>query len=164
MAIRRLMTGALAAVVLVGLPVSASSAQLPERITAYSDPAVHVSPDHVVELRLYLTSCTNALACTAPVGLYGRAGRRLTSTANAGLIPTPGGGEAFAAVRLLAGTWRTLQRTHRIIARVVVHFPDASTQLLGFETLLPPAPGQKRYCAGPPRSFGPPCRPSPIQS
>ena len=164
MTIERLVIGVLvAAVVMVGLPVSAVSAQLPEQITAYADPAVHVSPDHVAELPFYLTSCTTALACTAPVGLYGRAGRRLTSTANTGVMPSPGGGEAFAAVRLLSGTWRTLQRTHRVVARVVVRFPDASTQLLGFETLLPPAPGQKRYCAGPPHSFVPPCRRGPIQ-
>jgi hypothetical protein len=71
-------------------------------------------------------------------------------------MPSPGD-DVFAAVRLTAGAWRTLERTHRILSRVIASFPDGRKHQLGFETLLPPAPGQKPHCAGVAHSLAPPC-------
>ena len=156
----RLLAGAGAAVAVIGVvaPAVAVPGQLPERVTAFADPAVHVTPDRVAELPFYLSSCTTGPACVAPVALYTRGGVRLTSTVAAALLPSPGDGIEFAAVRVTAGGWRMLRRTRRLVARVVIRFPNETSELLGYETLLPPTPGEAPYCTGVLHSMGPLCR------
>jgi hypothetical protein len=157
----RLLAGAAGvAVTLVGgvAPAVAVSGELPERITAFADPAVHVTPDRVAELRFYLSSCTTGPACVAPVALYTRGGARLTSTVAAALLPSPGDQSEFAAVRVTASAWRIVRRSRRLVARVVIRFPNGTSELLGYETLLPPTPGEAPYCTGVLHAMGPPCR------
>jgi hypothetical protein len=162
----RLLAGAAGAAVAVAViggvaPAVAVARQLGERVTAFADPAVHVTPDRVAELRFFLSSCSTGPACVAPVGLYTRGGRRLTSTVAAALLPSPGDQSEFAAVRVTMDAWRTLRRTRRLVARVVIRFPNGTSELLGYETLLPPTPGEAPYCTGVLHRMGPPCRRAP---
>ncbi len=154
----RLLAGAAATLIWALAPGSSASGELPERITAFADPAVYVTPDRVAELQFYLSSCTTGPACGAPVALYSRTGQRLSDTTPAALLPSPGDHAEFAAVRLTAGAWRTLKRAHRLVAHVTVRFPNGSSELLGYETLLPPARGEAPYCTGVLHPLGPPCR------
>lgn len=148
------------AVALIGgvAPAVAVSGQLPERVAAFADPAVQLTPDRVAELRFYLSSCTTSPACVAPVALYTRGGLRLTSTVAAALLPSPGDRSEFAAVRVTTRGWRMLRRTRRLVARVVIRFPNGTSELLGYETLLPPTRGEAPYCTGVLHPMGPPCR------
>jgi hypothetical protein len=130
-----------------------------EHITSSADVSVHVTPDRIAEIPFYLQSCTNSVACVAPVALYSPSGRRLTQTAPAAFLPgPPGSGDnaAFPGLRLTRGAWRSLERKHSLTSRVIIRFPNGATQLLGYETLLPPTPGQSRWCSGVLRLV-PPC-------
>ena len=154
----RLLAGAVVAVIGGVTPAVAVLGRLGERVAAFADPAVHVTPDRVAQLRFFLSSCSTGPACVAPVALYTRGGVRLTSTVAAALLPSPGDQSGFAAVRVTTGAWRTLRRTRRLVARVVIRFPDGTSELLGYETLLPPTPGEAPYCTGVLHPMGPPCR------
>jgi hypothetical protein len=72
-------------------PAVAVSGQLPERVAVFADPAVHVTPDRVAELRFFLSSCTTGPACVAPVALDACGGARVASTVAAALLPSLGG-------------------------------------------------------------------------
>jgi hypothetical protein len=103
-----------------------------------------------------LEFCANSLTCTGEIALYGRRGRRLNQTAAAAFLATPGSGD-FPGFRLTPAAWRSISRSHRLAARLVLKLPAGATQLLGYETLLAPVPGQARWCSGPLRPQVPPC-------
>jgi hypothetical protein len=145
----------------LAIPALALSDPTPaEHVTSSADVSVHATPDRIAEIPFYLQSCTNSVACVAPVGLYSRSGQRLTQTAPAAFLPgPPGSGQdtAFPGFRLTRGAWRTLERKRSLTSRVIIRFPNGATQLLGYETLLPPTPGQSRWCSGLLQRLGPPC-------
>jgi hypothetical protein len=148
-------------VLALAIPALALSDPTPaEHITSSADASVHVTPDRIAEIPFYLQSCTNSVACVAPVALYSRSGQRLTQTAPAAFLPgPPGSGQdtAFPGFRLTRGAWRTLERKRSLTSRVIIRFPNGATQLLGYETLLPPTPRQSRWCSGLLQRLGPPC-------
>ena len=121
----------------------------PQYVTVLGDPTVHLTPDRVAEIPFVLQSCASSLTCTGQIALYGRGRRRLTQTAAAAFLDTPGSGD-FPGFRLTPAAWRSVSRSHRLAARLVLKLPAGATQLLGYETLLAPVPGQARWCSGPP--------------
>ena len=153
----RSMLGGLALAAALATPgIAVGDAGARESLITLAAATIHVTPDRIAEIPVYLQSCSDANACLAPTALYDRAGRRLTQTAPAAFLPAPGDG-GFPGLRLTPAAWRALQRSHRLAARLIVKFPGGSTQLLAYETLLPPARGQAPWCSGLLRLV-PPCR------
>jgi hypothetical protein len=109
---RRLLVGLIVATVAT-VPAVAFSRQASDHVTAIADPSVHVSPDHIAQVPFYLSSCSNADACLAPIALFTRAGAHLTGSTSAGLLPAAGQSGGFAAVRLTVAAWTELKRRRR---------------------------------------------------
>jgi hypothetical protein len=147
----------LALIAVIAIPaIAVGDTTPPQYVTVFGDPTVHVTPDRVAEIPFVLASCANSLTCIGQIALYGPSGRRLTQTAPAAFLDTPGSGD-FPGFRLTPAAWRSLTRSHRLAARLVLKLPAGATQLLGYETLLAPMKGQARWCSGPVRPLAPPC-------
>ena len=150
--------GLLSVVLAVSIAVPAvalGAVARPRDVTALGDPVVHVTPDRVAEIPFVLRSCSDAPACSSQMALYGRDGRRLTQPAPVSFLPLVA--RSFPGLRLTAAAWRALGRTKRLAATLIVKLGGGARQLLGYETLLAPAPGQARWCSGSVRPLAPPC-------
>ena len=152
--LRLALTG-LALAASVAAPAGTLAAVPRESVTTVPDPTVHVTPDRVADIPYYLQACTNANTCDAPIALYARGGRRLTDFAPAVFLPSLNQ-SSFPGLRLTRVAWRDLQRTHRLFSRLELRVPAGGTELLGYETLLPPSANQARWCSGV-RRLAPPC-------
>jgi hypothetical protein len=124
-------------------------------VSAVGDPVVHVTPDRVAEIPFVLRSCSDAPACLSQMAVYARGGRRLTEGAPVSFLPSAGG--SFPGLRLTAAAWRALARTKRLSASLIVRLAGGGRREAGYETLVPPASGQARWCSGPVRRLAPPC-------
>ena len=152
---RRLLVSVALAVAIAAPAVALGAVARPRGVTVLGDPVVHVTPDRVAQIPFFLRSCSNATACLSSMALYGRGGQRLTGVAPVSFLPSVG--ESFPGLRLTGAAWRALGRTKRLGARLIVKLAGGARQLLGYETLLAPAPGQARWCSGPLRPLVPPC-------
>lgn len=139
----------------IAAPAGTLAAVPRESVTTVPDPTVHVTPDRIAEIPFYLQVCTDAKTCGAPIALYTRGGRRLTDAAPAAFLPSLGQG-SFPGLRLTRAASRALERTHRLFTRLKLRLPGGGTELLGYETLLPPSAGEARWCSGI-RRLAPPC-------
>jgi hypothetical protein len=151
---RLALTGLVLAAALAA-PTGTLAAAPSESVTTVPDPTVHVTPDRIAEIPFYLQECSDAKTCGAPIALYARGGRRLTDTAAAAFLPSVGQGD-FPGLWLTRAASRDLERTHRLFTRLKLRLPGGGTELLGYETLLPPSAGEGRWCSGI-RRLAPPC-------
>jgi hypothetical protein len=152
---QRLALSSLAVAATIAAPGGTLAAEPAESVTTALNPTVHVTPDRIAEIPVYLRACTDAKTCDAPIALYTRRGRRLTDSVPAAFLPSLNQG-SFPGLRLTPAAWRDLTRTHRLFTRLELRLPAGATELLGYETLLPPSAGQARWCAGVHR-LAPPC-------
>lgn len=150
----RLTLTTVAVAVMAAAPAFAAST--PPPVVVVGHPIVHVTPDRVAEIPFSLTGCATAITCTAPIALYSRTGLRVTQPTSAGFL-ADGGVTDFPGLRLTPAGWRALRHARRLLTSLVVSVPHVGRELLGYETLLLPAAGQLRWCAGLLRRGAPPC-------